>query len=608
MVTQGTAESMQPMTEGEQLATQIERAAAIAQPIAPFAAMQLDAMLERLLKGRLQLAVLGQFKRGKSTLVNALLGTSVLPAGVIPLTSVPTFISWGPVPRILVTYSRTQSSDELDIGQPELLEKALFKYVAEEANPKNVLGVKRVDLFFPSPLLQKGIILIDTPGIGSIHQHNTDAALSVLPECDAAIFVTSADPPMTEAELAYLDHAWTKAARMYFVLNKADYLEKQDLEIAIAFLKELLSKATGEAEPVVHCVSALSGLKAKQSHNPAALEASGIASLEGILVAALEREKLSLLRSAIRQRAVEEIAEVEADVLFKIRTLEMPIEELHTLGTQLNQAVAKIIEDGKSIHDLLEGDHRRITASLENHAEQLRERSRRHLNDVVGRALNGMDREYPEIATQHDLSTVVSAFFEDAFQASLQKFGGMIEETLARRARHVDDIVNDVRKKTADLFDVPFIPSLTSERLTLPHEPYWLAHPGNETLTFLTTGLISRALPKTLREARVRKQLAEGLATLVQRNVENLRWAIRQGIEETFRRFGVLVEERTDSARDATQGAVEAAAILRAARAETIAVELSRLRHAHEGLVDVRSTIGQLGFDADAHHTPIIPS
>jgi tRNA U34 5-carboxymethylaminomethyl modifying GTPase MnmE/TrmE len=322
------------MTEGEQLATQIERAAAIAQPIAPFAAMQLDAMLERLLKGRLQLAVLGQFKRGKSTLVNALLGTSVLPAGVIPLTSVPTFISWGPVPRILVTYSRTQSSDELDIGQPELLEKALFKYVAEEANPKNVLGVKRVDLFFPSPLLQKGIILIDTPGIGSTHQHNTDAALSVLPECDAAIFVTSADPPMTEAELAYLDHAWTKAARMYFVLNKADYLGEQDLEIAVAFLEELLRKATGEAQPVVYCVSALSGLKAKQSHDPAALEASGVASLEGILVAALEREKLSLLRSAIRQRAVEEIAEVEADVLFKIRTLEMPIEELHTLGTR----------------------------------------------------------------------------------------------------------------------------------------------------------------------------------------------------------------------------------------------------------------------------------
>ena len=199
-----------------------------------------------------------------------------------------------------------------------MIREVLFKYVAEEANPKNVLGVQRVDLFLPSPLLQKGVILIDTPGIGSTHQHNTDAALSVLPECDAAIFVTSADPPMTEAELAYLERARTKAARMYFVLNKADFLGKQDLEIAVAFLEELLRKATGEPQPAVYCVSALSGLKAKQSHDPAALEASGIAGFEGILVGSLEREKLSLLRSAIQRRAMEQIAEVEADILFKV--------------------------------------------------------------------------------------------------------------------------------------------------------------------------------------------------------------------------------------------------------------------------------------------------
>jgi hypothetical protein len=582
------------MTEGEQLANLVERAAAIARPIAPSAAIRLGAMLERLLKGRLQVAVLGQFKRGKSTLVNALLGSSVLPAGVIPLTSIPTFISWGPVPRILVTYSGTEPTDELDIGEPELLREALFKYVAEEANPMNALGVKRVDLFFPSPLLQKGVILIDTPGIGSTHQHNTDAALSVLPECDAAIFVTSADPPMTEAELAYLERARTKAARMYFVLNKADYLGKQDLDIAVGFLEELLRKATGEAQPAVYCVSALSGLRAKQSHDPAALEASGIAAFEGILVGSLEREKLSLLRSAIQQRAMEEIAEVEADILFKIRTLEMPIEELHTLGMQLNEALGQIMEDGKSIHDLLEGDRRRITASLEDHAEQLRERSRRHLDDVVGEALKRSDQEDPEIATQHDLSIAVPAFFDDAFQASLEKFGGMIEDTLARRARRVDDIVNEVRKKAADLFDVPFVPSPGSEQLTLRQEPYWVARPGNETLISLPASLVTRVLPKTLRVRHIRKQLGAALTPLAQRNVENLRWAIRQGIDETFRRFGVLVRERTASAQDATQGAVEAASTRRAAQAEGIAAELSGLHQAHEDLVEVRSAIARV--------------
>lgn len=590
---------MQQMTDVEQLAIQIERAAAIARPIAPSAAVRMDGLLDRLRNGRLQLAVIGQFKRGKSTLVNALLGTPVLPAGVIPLTSIPTFIAWGPAPRILVTYESTQSSNEFDVGEPERLRAALFKLVAEEANPRNVLGVRRVDLFFPSPFLQKGVILIDTPGIGSTHQHNTDAALAVLPECDAAIFVTSADPPMTEAELAYLERAGKKAARLYYVLNKADYLERPDLDIAVSFLKDILRRATGEAQPSIHCVSAISGLKARQSHDPAGLETSGIASLERDLVAAFERDKLSLLRSAIRQRAMEEATEVEADVLFRIRTLEMPIEELHALGTQLSRALGEILEDGRSIHDLLEGDRRRIAAALEDEAEQLRERSRRHLDDIVNNAFKS-DRQDPGIAAQHDLSFAVPAYFDDAFQACLQKFGGMIEDVLARHACRVDDIVNDVRKKAADLFDVPFVRSAGPGPLRLRQEPYWVARPGNETLISLPASLVTRALPRALRQRRMRQQLGDGVTMLAQRNVENLRWAMRQGIDETFRKFGVLVRERTASAREATQGAVEAAANRRAAQADEVAGALSQLRQAREDLANVLSAIAAVFGDARA--------
>lgn len=201
---------------------------------------------------------------------------------------------------------------------------------------------------------------------------------------------------------------------------------------------------------------------------------------------------------------------------------------------------------------------------------------------------------------QHDLGIGVPAFFEDAYQASLDKFGNMIAETLARRARRVDDIVNDVRKKAADLFDVPFVPASVSERLTLRQEPYWVARPGNETLISMPASLINRILPKALRRARLRRQLDEGLAGLAQRNVENLRWAIRQGIDETFRRFDVLVRERTASAHDATHGAVEAASTRRAARAEGIAAELNLLHHALEGLVHIRSAIARLVRDAEA--------
>jgi predicted transcriptional regulator len=89
------------------------------------------------------------------------------------------------------------------------------------------------------------------------------------------------------------------------------------------------------------------------------------------------------------------------------------------------------------------------------------------------------------------------------------------------------------------------------------------------------------------------------LTPLAQRNVENLRWAIRLGIDETFRRFGALVRERTASARDATQGAVDAASTRRAARAEGIASELTGLHQAHEDLVQVRSAIARVVADVE---------
>ena len=84
------------------------------------------------------------------------------------------------------------------------MREKLTAFVTEEANPRNVLNVARVDVFLPAQLLERGVVLIDTPGVGSTHRHQTAAADAVLPECDAALFVVSADPPITEIEIDYL--------------------------------------------------------------------------------------------------------------------------------------------------------------------------------------------------------------------------------------------------------------------------------------------------------------------------------------------------------------------------------------------------------------------
>ncbi|MBN1313080.1 MAG: dynamin family protein, partial [Anaerolineae bacterium] len=91
---------------------------------------------ERLASGRLHLAVLGQFKRGKSSLINALLGAEVLPQGVLPVTLIPIFLRYGSRPEIQVAF---------EDGRTEIHPPASLKgFVSELENPRNQKGVQQV--------------------------------------------------------------------------------------------------------------------------------------------------------------------------------------------------------------------------------------------------------------------------------------------------------------------------------------------------------------------------------------------------------------------------------------------------------------------------------
>jgi ribosome biogenesis GTPase A len=146
-----------------------------------------DVLAARLLDRSFNLVVVGEFKRGKSTLINALLGRDLLPTGVIPLTSVVTVLQFG---------MDAAASLIFDDGHTETVSfDKLPEFVTERGNPKNVRGVREAHVMLPAPCLMDGIRVIDTPGIGSMHTHNTDLTYRYLPQADAVIFVASADQP-----------------------------------------------------------------------------------------------------------------------------------------------------------------------------------------------------------------------------------------------------------------------------------------------------------------------------------------------------------------------------------------------------------------------------
>ena len=135
---------------------------------------KLDELQARLDDARLRVAALGQFKRGKSTLLNALLGAPILPMGVTPVTAIPTFIRAGEALSVRIALKDERGTVVAGVGDEAL--RLLEQFTSEAQNPHNRRRVATVTIEAPSDFLAEGMILIDTPGVGSTFQHNTTAA------------------------------------------------------------------------------------------------------------------------------------------------------------------------------------------------------------------------------------------------------------------------------------------------------------------------------------------------------------------------------------------------------------------------------------------------
>lgn len=260
------------------------------------AEQQIAGLMEKLADDRFVLAVLGQFKRGKSSLMNAIIGRELLPTGVLPLTSAITVLRYGSDERLVVSYNESPFPEELPVS-------ALPDFVTEAGNPGNRKKVKTALVELPVPFLRRGVEFVDTPGIGSAIEANTATTYSFLPECDAVLFVTSVDTPMTAAELDFLKEIGGYVHKLFFIVNKTDTIKPSERDPIISFVKETIEQQAGFRPERIFPVSARMGLNAQLEGDPARYRESGIKELEETLADFLSGEKQSTFLSAIAHKA-----------------------------------------------------------------------------------------------------------------------------------------------------------------------------------------------------------------------------------------------------------------------------------------------------------------
>lgn len=268
---------------------------------------EIRALLSRLAEDRFTLAVIGQFSRGKSTLMNAILGHDYLPTGVLPLTSVITTVRYGS--RARASYLRRGGSMPVGIGLEDIA-----GLVSQSSRKRAELQVTRVDIELPAEILRLGFTFVDTPGIGSAIGVNSASTRQFLPEADAVIFVTAFDSALTSAEAELLGDLGRSGIRVFCVINKRDLVDERASSEITAFVRRVLADSTRDEGPSVFPLSALNGLEAKLRADPSAVAASGLAPLESSLEEFLTTGRAAVFLDNLAARSIQLILRQRRDL------------------------------------------------------------------------------------------------------------------------------------------------------------------------------------------------------------------------------------------------------------------------------------------------------
>ena len=490
----------------------------------------IGALRSRLADQRLRVLVAGEAKRGKSTLVNALLGRAVLPTGVTPLTALATTVRHGGHEQVTAV-----SPD----GHAQVYPlSALDDLVTERGNPANARNLSSVTVWVDAPLLAMGAELVDTPGTGSVYGHNTQDAQAALRTMDAAVFVLTADPPVSASERDLITQVAQLSAAMFIVLNKADRLSGGDLAEVLDFTADVVARAAGHRLRV-YPVSARAALAGPGD--------AGFAAFETDFTSYLQRERLSDLRRSAADQARRIALSLRDEALVARTAAQMRDAEAAARVQAFATRLGNVRERRREAADLVTAESRRMLADLNDAADRAgRERARhvgRQLDDLLGGTLATASATEIERGGRAKLGDLAVAEAEDwrgertsVLEAGLARLDQKLTDTLLAE-------LDAVRQAAADLLGLDLAVAPPGERLT-PDLRFFYPVADQAGQTELLAGAIRRRLPGEAGRARAREHLRRESADLVPRLIGRARADLQYRLAEAGWRLVRSVDDR----------------------------------------------------------------
>lgn len=546
---------------------------------------------DKLRENRFNLVVLGAFKRGKSTLINALLGEPVLPTAIVPLTSVVTILAYGEHLTIEVLF---HNGARRQISQSELVE-----YITEKGNPRNQKGVKEVDITYPSEYLKDGVRIIDTPGVGSVYCHNTEVAYNYLPQVDAAIFVVTVDPPLSAAEEEFLKDIREYVHKLFFVLNKIDYVDAPERQEALEFTAQVLQANLGTENLAIFPLSAKLALDGKSDGHPELLEGSLLPQFESHLRQFLYKEKGRVLLISCISGALKTITDSTLALKVERQASAMPLKELEDKIARFNQELQGLEKERELSLLLLDGRLKAVIAAVEADLEAFKQETIRELRRKMEEVFHQQTRMAGDLRkeTEEILFAALREVFTTWRRQEIEKLSQKLADTHQDFASRINAILERLTQLTARIFDFSLrgfaaeeaFPDLRQFWFRFREEPV-----GLEILQMTVTSLLPRAFTKRL----LLKKLLENVTELVDKHCGRLRYDFNQRLQEIARDFRQTwiskIDDTTQSIRQALNRALtqkQTSAQATAARMGQLDQRLTEILQAESQLLTLKKQV-----------------
>jgi len=498
---------------------------------------KLEALSGRLRRRRLRVLVAGEAKRGKSTLVNALLARPLLPTGVTPLTAVATTVTATaadqPEHAVVALLTGESRSVALD---------SLATVVTEPGNPGNAAGIDTVTVYVRSPLLERHAVdLVDTPGTGSVYAHNTNDARRAITSLDAAVLVLSVDPPISDAERELLGEIERLSLRTFVLLNKSDRLSLEEVDEAVAFTRDVCSAAAGRPVAVRAC-SARAG-----AADP------GFAAFTAELDAYLDQCGERDIDSAADGHLARALSAMVDSRRIRVRALELTAAGKQHRVEELRVRLAAIAERRRDIADRCAGSLSRLRGDLDRSAADavapISRACRRSLDERWATDLNGLEPAAAEDQARDAVTSFIAGAVDrwrtdqtTTLEAGLAAVIDQAEQDVAIQAQLAREAIEDLLDLTLERR--PQLPRLEVDAAFR----YDFARP--EGWAPPLRGLASRVGTASQRRQRARRRVADEVASLTDRQLGRARSDLQRRLGQAGRPIRRTLEDHLAEAID----------------------------------------------------------